>query len=189
MFFKKRLKDPQLLEALKSDDSDAMAQLYTDNYTSVRNFVMRNSGRPEDAEDILQDAIIIVWNYVKKPDFTLQARLTTLVMGIAQKLWLKKIRKDKKIQFIPDPYVQARIDHYDPEPMREKEELARKALNMLDPNCKQLLTLFYFYDKSTQDIATEMNLANANVVKSRKYQCLKKLQSVFGAQYNQSDVF
>ncbi len=62
-------------------------------------------------------------------------------------------------------------------------------MDRLDAGCIQILTLFYFKDLETKKIAEIMQFANADVVKSKKYQCFKKLQSLFEENYNSSDFF
>lgn len=188
MLFRKKLNDTALIKALKNNSEDALAQLYRDNYTSIRNYVMQNNGRPEDAEDVLQEAVIALWKIVLKPEFVLNAKLSTLVFAIAKNMWLKKLRKDVRTQFDSE-LVENIVSSYEPDLLNEKKTIALQLLNSLEEGCKDILTRFYFYQQTTEVIAKEMGFANTDVVKSRKYQCFKKLQSLAFSRYNKQDFF
>ena len=57
-------------------------------------------------------------------------------------------------------------------------ERVRVALEQIKPVCKQLLLLFYFEERSMEEIANILSFANMNVAKAKKYQCKKALQDV-----------
>ena len=61
-------------------------------------------------------------------------------------------------------------------------------VNEMDETCKKLLSYFYFDGYSTRMIADKLNFANADTVKSKKYQCFKKLQASVLAKYNKADL-
>jgi len=186
MLFKKRLNEKQLLEQLQVGNEEAFFQLYRDNYTTVRNYIMRNNGRPEDAEDLLQEAVVVVWENIRKPGFELSSKLSTFLFAIVKRMWMKKLNKNMRISY-DDAKVEAAVESYQPDFVNEKLSISQELLNQLDERCKEILTLFYFIDMDTQAIATKMGLANADVVKSKKYQCFKKLQSLFLDGYTKSD--
>lgn len=184
MLFKKRFNEQQLIEELKAGNEEALCQLYRDNYTTLRNYVMRNNGRPEDAEDLLQDAVIVVWENVRKKDFELTAKLSTFLFAVAKRMWLKRLNKNARIQY-KDEFTFEWSE--ESEPINEKLTVSEQLLQQLDRGCREILTLFYFKDLDTQTIAKQLGFANTDVVKSRKYQCFKKLQDLFFESYNKSD--
>ena len=49
-------------------------------------------------------------------------------------------------------------------------------MKQLSPICQQILTAFYYEDKSMQEISKSLGLANEDVAKSKKYQCKKELE-------------
>ncbi|MCO6495065.1 MAG: sigma-70 family RNA polymerase sigma factor [Bacteroidetes bacterium] len=188
MPLEKRLSEQKLFEELKLSNEKALVQLYKDNYTMVRNYIMSNNGKTEDVEDVLQEAVVVVWEKVRDKDFELSSRLSTFLMAIAKNLWLKKLNKTSRIDFDNDKITAMRLGYYQ-DFSNEKRKIVGEMMNKLDSTCKQILILFYFKDMETKRIAEIMNFANTDVVKSKKYQCFKKLQSLFERNYNNADFF
>ncbi|MEJ0031643.1 MAG: hypothetical protein WDO15_15265 [Bacteroidota bacterium] len=46
----------------------------------------------QDAEDVFQDAVMVLLTYITKKDFTLTCTMKTLIFAIARRLWLKQLR-------------------------------------------------------------------------------------------------
>ena len=56
-----------LLNALINGDSKKIESIYTDNFQSVKRFILQNKGNIEDAEDIFQKALLqIAVRYTKE---------------------------------------------------------------------------------------------------------------------------
>jgi RNA polymerase sigma factor (sigma-70 family) len=182
----KRLNDEQLVIAIKRGDKDAMVQLYKDNYAAVRNYVLKNNGNTDDAEDILQDAVIAVWEKIQQGSLELKAKLSTFVFAISKNLWLKRLGKLGR---------QVNMDGIKTENMSGKSEdlheqdrkIVLSMMELLGAKCREILSLFYFdgYDMST--IAEKLDYNNADTVKAKKHQCFKQLQEQFLKVYKKQD--
>ena len=70
-----------------------------------------------------------------------------------------------------------------------KIDLITDLVKDLDETCKLLLTYFYFDGMKNEEIAEKMSLKNTNTVKSKKYQCMRKLEDLVKASYNWEDFF
>jgi DNA-binding NarL/FixJ family response regulator len=62
-----------------------------------------------------------------------------------------------------------------------------KIVQEMDETCRRLLAYFYFDGLNNKSIAEKLNFANTNTVKSKKYQCFKKLQATVLEQYQKED--
>ena len=181
-----RLNDEQLVSAIRGGDKKAMVQLYKDNYVSVRNYVLKNNGNSDDAEDILQDACIAVWEKIQDGSLELKAKLSTFIFAICRNLWLKRLNKMGR-------HVQ--IDGIKTENMSEKHDdfhlqdrkLVVQMMNQLGEKCREILNLFYFEGFDMSEIAERLNYNNADTVKAKKHQCFKQLQEQFLKQYKKQD--
>jgi DNA-binding NarL/FixJ family response regulator len=58
----------------------------------------------------------------------------------------------------------------------------------MDETCRRLLSYFYFNGLSNAVIAEKLNYANTDTVKSKKYQCFKKLQTAVTSRYSKEDL-
>ncbi|HET6996503.1 MAG TPA: sigma factor, partial [Chitinophagaceae bacterium] len=61
----------------------------------TRKIVVSNGGNAQDAEDIFQEALIIVCRKVKDPGFQLTAQLSTYLYSVSRFLWKDELRKRK----------------------------------------------------------------------------------------------
>src|ERR1700750_849043 len=57
----------------------------------VLQLIINNNGNEDDAKDIYQEAIIILYNKVKAGDFELSSKLKTFIYSVCRRLWLKRL--------------------------------------------------------------------------------------------------
>jgi RNA polymerase sigma factor (sigma-70 family) len=162
----------QILERIKANDRSVLSDLYRKYQRLIFSHVIRNGGNEKDAEDILQETVITLWQKVTMSNFELNVKLSTYLLAIAKNKWLAELRKMKKniIQNIEETVI-------DGNPT-SKIQIVRDALDVIAPICKKLLLLFYFEGRSMTDIAQILEFANADVAKAKKYQCKNSLEEV-----------
>jgi RNA polymerase sigma factor (sigma-70 family) len=145
----------------------------------VRALVRRNSGTEDDADDILQEALVTLWERVTTGRFHYSARLGTFIYATAHNMWLRRLARSRR----EAPGIVTDPPSDDASPLdlmieEEEAEIVRSALERLGEPCRRLLLLFYWEEESMESIASEMGMANADTVKSRKYQCKKSLEAL-----------
>ena len=171
--------DARLLEAIRRGDEGALARLYGTSRPQVTAYVLRNSGTADDAEDMLQEALVILWERVRTGRFTYDAKLETFIVGTVKNLWYRRLARGRReVPVEPDP------ETADPDPrspldqLVESEEAAllADALRRIGEQCRSLLLMFYWEELSMEEIARRMGFANADTAKAKKYQCKKALE-------------
>lgn len=147
----------------------ALNSLYK-NFASVKKYVLNNSGSVEDAEDIFQDALVILYKKVQDSSFQLNSSLSTYLIGIAKNLWYQELRRKNKLTSISisDEAIEPVLDEV------SSFKNAEVAFNLLGEKCKQLLMLFYYNKKSFKDIARQLSFNDEKTAKNQKYRCLQK---------------
>jgi len=191
MFGFKSYSDQKVIDEIRNGNEEMLVYVYKQNYTPVRNFILRNNGEEDDIDDILQESVIALWQNVMKEEFHLSAKLTTYLLAIVKNLWFKQLKKKNRL---------VRIDETGTE--REKAEgdqfnaLSRIDLTAIheiiaemDETCRKLLSYFYFDGFSNKVIAEKLGFANTDTVKSKKYQCYKKLEGMVKDAYRKEDFF
>jgi RNA polymerase sigma factor (sigma-70 family) len=174
--------DARILDLIKKgDDEESLAMLYRANQRSVTSYVMRNNGSPDDAEDVLQEAVVALWEKVRSGKFQYEAKLSTFIMGTAKNIWLRRLARRRKE--VPEGRNFDNAPNTDPSALDEliesdRAKLVHSALNKLGNPCKELLLLFYWEECSLEEIAEKMGFANGETVKSKKYQCKKALEKI-----------
>jgi RNA polymerase sigma factor (sigma-70 family) len=137
---------------------------------SAKKHVCTNNGTDDDAKDIFQDALVILYKKVQSESFTLSVPLKTYMLGIIKNLWLQELRRRNKL-----PVVAGEIDIADAVSQEEKDfDLARAAFNLLGERCRQLLILFYFKKKTYRELASFLGFGDERTAKNQKYRCLQK---------------
>jgi DNA-directed RNA polymerase specialized sigma24 family protein len=58
-------KETLLLQGLAKNDRKAIESIYKDNYNMVQALVIKNNGTSEDAKDIFQEAMIVLFEKAK----------------------------------------------------------------------------------------------------------------------------
>ncbi len=177
--------DQRTLDRIKQGDESVLVDLYKKHYAMVRNFILKNNGDEDVVDDIMQDTVIAVWKNANQPTFLLQAKLSTYIMAIAKNLWFKELKKRSKFKLVDETnHLNAGSEL---QPNKMDSGIMAQMIEEMDETCRKLLSYFYFDGFSTQIIAEKLNFANTDTVKSKKYQCFKKLQTSVLAKYSKAD--
>ncbi len=174
--------DQHLIESLKRGDNSALQQFYSAHRREFVSWVQKGFGYPpEEAADIYQDSIIVVYeNILSEKITTLNASLKTYLFSIGKNKLLRKIDKDKKMESEHGSItrlteVGAEFD--DEQELNERYQAFAEHFETMGDPCKSILQLFYFRNLAMQTIATMMGYKNEDVVKSQKVRCLKTLKA------------
>ena len=174
--------DAKILDLIrKGDDGKSLAVLYKASRRPVVSYVMKNSGTSDDGDDVLQEAVVVLWEKVRSGNFQYESKLSTFIMGTAKNIWLRRLARRRKE--VPEGRSVEDARSLDPSPLEEliesdRARLVRDSLEKLGDPCKKLLLLFYWEECSLEEIAAKMGFANAETVKSKKYQCKKALERI-----------
>lgn len=178
--------DQEIIRRIREGDETALVEVYQNNITMVNKFIRENSGYPEDAEDMLQEAIVILWENVQKNDFDLTSKISTYLYSIVRNRWFREIsrRKIGKMGNIDDyVIVEESKDALKNVIRNEEYKMILECINMLGPTCKKILSLFYLEEKGMDEIARLLGFSNADVAKAKKWQCKKELELLIKRQY------
>ncbi len=173
--------DAKILDLLRAGDEKGLVMLYEANRKAIRVFITRNNGSTDDAEDLLQEAVIILWERVRANRFEYTARLSTFIYATVKNLWFRRLARMRRESSADlELRTVSTDDASSLEIMIESEEalIVHEALRALGDPCKTLLILFYWQEKTMEEIATALNFANAETAKAKKYQCKKALQKL-----------
>ncbi|MBC7849985.1 MAG: sigma-70 family RNA polymerase sigma factor [Chitinophagaceae bacterium] len=175
-----------LLEGLAKNDRMAIESIYKLHYSMVQALIVNNNGSADDARDIFQEAMIVLYEKASSGTFELTSQLKTYIYSICRRLWLKRLQQQQK--FVPDiaaldemVLVEDELEHHD----RKNSELMmmEKAMLSLGEPCKSLLESYYLQKKNMTEIAGDFGYTNADNAKNQKYKCLMRLKKIFFAEY------
>lgn len=162
--------DNEILDHLQHDKySLALKGLYN-VLPSVKKYVRANNGTSDDADDIFQDALMVLYKKAHTPGFTLTADLKTYLLAIVKNCWNNEQRKSQKLPIEESNNDPADV-HVDEEPAMI---VATNAFRLLGEKCKELLIAFYYKKMSYGEIAMHFSFRDDKVAKNQKYRCLQK---------------
>ncbi len=177
------MSDEEVIARIKKGDERALDFLYKKNYKMMTNMIIKNNGSEDEAKDIYQEALIVVWQKVLSPDFVLSSKLSTYLYSICQNLWRKELER-KNRHTGEEEITKTEITDID---KKERIEVINQCINDLGETCRAILTYYYFDDMSMAEIAEKMGFANADTAKTKKYKCKQELDKMIKTLYKAND--
>jgi len=165
-----------MIDGLIAKQPAAFEQLYRENKAALERMVTKNSGNKEDAEDLIQESVLILYKKLQTEGFELNSTIGTFLYGIAKRVWLRKLKSNSKKWVTSDDNMQLSVgdDKEEEELQISRMHLYRKHLGKLGADCQKILRLF-FDNFSMEEIASRMGYTSAGYAKKKKYKCKNKL--------------
>jgi RNA polymerase sigma factor (sigma-70 family) len=180
--------DDELLAGLAEGSDAALAELYKRYFPMVLHLIVNNSGTEDDAKDIYQETLIVLYEKVSEGDLTLHCQLKTFLYSISRRLWLKQLSlRSRNGTFLTDTEDIADVDDdvTDHEARDRQFNLMADSLERLGEPCRTLLEDFYIRHLSMQTITEKFGYTNADNAKTQKYKCLMRLKRLFFSVYKE----
>ncbi|HRH11006.1 MAG TPA: sigma-70 family RNA polymerase sigma factor [Bacteroidia bacterium] len=175
--------DQQFLQGLREGDSEVLSALYKRYYNIVLKLVVNNSGSSDEAADIYQESIIVLFENSEKPGFELKCQLQTYLYSVAKRLWLKQLKRKGRTYLMKEEEESYIVDVTEDLSLHQKKELdferIEKSLVELGEPCAGLIRDFYVLQLSMEEIAEKFGYTNSDNAKNQKYKCLQRLKKYF----------
>lgn len=170
------IEEKKCIQKAAKGDANAFEELVLRYQTQVYNLCYRMTGNAEDAADLTQDAFVKVWKHLGS--FQFDSSFSTWLYRLATNCCLDFLRSQKRKPTISlvveneedgEQTIDIEADGPTPEEQvisREEREELLWAMNQLDDEQRQILTLRVVNDLSYTDIAEILNIKEGTV-KSR----------------------
>ena len=176
------ISEQKLLDGLALNDRTAVETIYRQHYQMVQAMITNNNGSSDDARDIFQEIMIVLYEKVRSGTFELNCQLKTYLYSVGRRLWLKRLGQLQKMvpengkleEIVP---VEEDLEWYE---QRNKDfRIMERAMQNLGEPCRSLLDAYYLQKKSMMEIAGSFGYTNADNAKNQKYKCLMRLKKLF----------
>jgi len=161
-----------------SRDRAAFAGLFAYFAPRLKSYVMRLGADNAMAEEVVQEAMLMVWRKAESFDAR-QAGVSTWVFTIARNKRIDKLRRERRPELDPNDPALVPAPAADPVDVVAADQdgtRLRAAIETLPEEQSNLLRMSYFEDKSHREIADELDIP-LGTVKSRLRLALAKLRA------------
>lgn len=168
--------EKKIIKRASAGDADAFEQLVLTYQTPVFNLCLRMTGNPEDAADLSQESFLKAWRSLGS--FQFESSFSTWLYRLASNTcldYLRSIKRHPKVSLtVEDSDGETQMmDFPDTAPTpedaaisKEENELLSRAMQELDEQQRQILTLRVVNDLSYAEIAEILSIKEGTV-KSR----------------------
>lgn len=174
------MNDAALLRLVADRRSDALGILYNRYAPTLLALGKRILGSLADAEEVLQEVFLYVWNHAARYDAGRSSVSTWLVL-VARSRAIDRLRTRKVVERTHETaHQESPPEHASPEGVeavfiRERREKVRGEMDKLPPEQKQVLEMAFYEGLSQSEIASKADLP-LGTVKTRTLLAMKKLR-------------
>ena len=183
----KQFSDPELVNNLQTDRklNESVKFLYRSHFESLSWYVLNNQGSQQDAEDVFQEAIVSLIDLIKKNKFRGESSIKTFLYSIVRHTWLNELKRRGRALQREMKYEKGKeMNEADAGDLVAEREAKLQVMNLVDQlgeNCKKILVMFYYQSLPMKEILEELDYENEQVVRNKKYKCLKQLEQMISA--------
>lgn len=172
--------EKRLIRRARKGDGQAIEEIIRAHQDALYAFMLRMSGRPEVAEDIVQEAFVRVLKNLDR--FDPRFRFSTWLFTIAKRLYMNAMQKQKPL------YDSETISHQTGagaspggesarnETLENARSLLDAALEGLNPMQREIVLLFHQQSWAITDIAAHLDMPEGTV-KSHLHRARKRMKA------------
>jgi RNA polymerase sigma factor (sigma-70 family) len=172
--------DEAILEGLRLRSDYIINFTYREFFPLVKFLVAENGGSGEDAEDVFQDGIVILYTKISLNQLVLTSSFKTYMYSVCRNLWLQKLTRRKAVYdklTDVDDFIDLPKDLFQEASLEEAElhRIIQIHFLSMPKDCQKVLRLF-IKNIPLREIAGIMGFKTENYAKTRKYLCKQELK-------------
>ena len=180
----RNLPDTELVANLRAGKSmdETIKAIYRNHFESLCWYIMNNSGSRQDAEDVFQEVVVSFIDLVQKDKFRGESTVKTFLFSLNRHTWLNELKRRGRALAREEKYERGQdkteldAGHYIAD--REGKAEVTRLVGELGETCRKILLLFYYENLSMREILETLHYENEQVVRNKKYKCLKQLEQM-----------
>ncbi|MCB9224494.1 MAG: sigma-70 family RNA polymerase sigma factor [Crocinitomicaceae bacterium] len=170
----------KIIHFLLHDQVDkAFRSLYS-YYPKVEKYILINSGSKEEALDVFQDALVVLYEKVQTLEADTEIKIDGFLINTCKFIWLNELRK-KKVRISDEEKLdQLGYENEINEQLQkeEKYQIIDAVIQQLGNKCRSILELFYFRAFSMEAIAKKFGYKTVKSAKVQKYKCMENARKL-----------
>ncbi|MGM8361652.1 RNA polymerase sigma factor [Flavobacterium sp. ARAG 55.4] len=163
--------DQYLIEGLANNDSAIIQSIYKKFVPKVVSYIRNNSGDEDQAQDVIQDIMILLFNQAKAKQLQLTCPFDAYFFLLCKRKWLNELKKSaNKGVTISDDFTSTNEPTEEmvaqTEVFEEKQQLFDTMFQRLGEKCQEVLK-WSFTLKSMEEVAEKLNVTYGYVRKKK----------------------
>lgn len=166
-----------IIDAFKKEDKKALLYVYKTYFPQVRHYIMENSGNELDADDVFQDAVVLIYIKIRNNTLYLSSSFGTYLNGVVRYFWVKELERKRRYFGHPlhtenhPTYEDNFIEEYS---LLEKRKLIMQHFNELNGECKKIIEL-NILETPLSRITAIMGYSSDQYTMNRRTLCKERL--------------
>jgi len=167
--------DNELLAQMRNGDRDAFAELYRRHWRSIYGFALQMTAAPELAEDVTQEAFMVLMRDTEGFDEQ-RGSLKAFLLGITRNHVLRRLRQERSLVAIENADEQAIAVDREKDLMIQSESIRemRRAILKLPAHYREVVVLCELQELSYAEAAAVLGCA-VGTVRSRLHRARQML--------------
>jgi RNA polymerase sigma factor (sigma-70 family) len=170
--------DQSFIEGLANNNSAVIQSIYKKFVPKVIHYIRNNSGDEDQAQDVVQEIMILLFNQAKEKKLQLTCPFDAYFFLLCKRKWLNELKKtSNKGVTIKDDFASmdesAQEMVIQTEIFDEKQQLFDTMFLKLGDKCQELLKLS-FVTKTMEEVAEKLNVTYG-YVRKKKSLCIGQL--------------
>lgn len=175
---KKIHEDQKYIDGLLKNNSFIIQAIYDKFVPKVINYIKQNSGDADQAQDVVQDTLITIYNQASEKKLELTCPFDAYFFLLCKRKWLNELKKTAHKEVTINEEVLYKDDDaqelaFETDMFGEKQALFTEMFQKLGTACKELLTAT-FKIKSMEEVASSLGVTYA-YARKKKSLCIGKL--------------
>lgn len=163
--------DQVYIGGLLNNNSSIIETIYKKFAPKVTHYIKMNSGSADEAQDVIQEVLITIYNQAKTNGLELTCPFDAYFFLLCKRKWLNELKKSSNKEVtIKDENVSIDKDveklAIETEVQDEKQSLFDEMFQKLGEKCQEVLKLS-FVTKTMEEVASKMNVTYAYVRKKK----------------------
>lgn len=167
--------EQSIARRLLDEDPDALGEVM--RWTSAILTAPKFWALREERPDLLQEVLARVLQSLRQGRFDGSCDLRVYVQGIARFVSLKALGRRRRALRMEEPESQEAFSGPSHESRFIQRQLARRVLDLASRECRELMYLYFFEDRSYEEIAARLEVPSGTV-KSRLFRCLQSVHQL-----------
>ena len=163
--------DQVYIDGLLQNNSNIIQSIYKKFVPKVKNYIRTNSGDDDQAQDVIQEVLITIYNQAKTNGLQLSCPFDAYFFLLCKRRWLNELKKssNKEVTLKDDNVsIEESVQEMtsQTEVFDEKQSLFDEMFQKLGEKCREVLQLS-FVTKTMEEVAEKLNVTYGYVSKKK----------------------